>query len=120
MGAEDVALGAFDSEADGHGEDEVCDGVADRLGICWVWELLVDACVECFDAADAVLDNEGVDGLGELVVGKEEVDELGVLGFEFGDSCESAVACVDWRGIAWERLFHIWVDDFVECEVFGF
>jgi len=81
---------------------------------------LIDSCVECFDAADAVFDDEGVDGLGELVVCEEEVDELWVLGFEFGDSCESSVGGVYWSGLSWEGLLHVWVDNFVEGEVFGF
>ena len=83
-------------------------------------EVLVDACVERLDAADAVFDDERVDGLGEFVVCQEEVDELWVLCFEFGDSCEALVGGVDWEGGAWERWFHVWVDDFVEGEVFGF
>jgi len=48
------------------------------------------------------------------------VDEFWVLCFEFGDSCEALVACVYWWGHSWEGLLHVWVDDFVECEVFWF
>ncbi len=118
MGAEDVALGTVGTQGDGHGKDELFDGVADDLGC--VAEVLIEACVEGFDATDAVFDDEGVDGLGKLVVGEKEVDELWVLGFEFGDSGEALVGGVDWRGVAWERWFHVGMDDFVEGEVFGF
>lgn len=90
------------------------------LGVGWVGELLIDSGVEGFDAADAVLDDEGVDRLSELVVGEEEVDELWVLGFELGDSGESLVGGVHGGGLAGEGLFHVGVDDFVEGEVFGF
>ncbi len=117
VGAEDVSLRAVGAEGDGHGEDEVFDGVADELGL--VTKLLIDAVVECFDAADAVLDYEGIDGLGEFVVGEEEVDELGVLGFEFGDSGESSEGGIDRGWIAWLGGFEIGVDDLVEGEVFG-
>ena len=120
VGAEDVAFGAACSETDGHGEDELFDGVADGLGVDGIWELLVDPGVEGFDAADAVLDDEGVGRLGEFVVGEEEVDELGVLCFELGDAGESAVACVDGGGLSGEGLLHVGVDDLVEGEVFGF
>jgi len=80
---------------------------------------LVDACVECFDAADAVLDDEGVDCLGEFVVCQEEVDELRVLCFEFGDSGESSVAGVHGGGLTRDWAGHVGVDDLVEGEVFG-
>lgn len=120
VGAEDVSLRALGAEGDGHREDELFDGITDRVGVDWVGELLIDPGVEGFDAADAVLDDEGVDCLGEFVVGEEEVDELGVLGFEFGYSGESLVGGVHGGGLAGEGLLHVGVDDFVEGEVLGF
>lgn len=99
----------FEASKQGEAEHERLGRVTNERGI--VTESNIDGFIKRSNTIHAVLGDAAAGGLGDLVIGEQDVDMLWIGDFQSGDTCEDAIGVIQAVAEA------IGVDEFMQDEV---